>query len=351
MKIWRWAHNLGNLVFGYRPDRFGNGGSCTQGRLLPAGLDIIYAMTTALESAVDRIPWIVDLDAHVVEPPDVWSSRLPSHFRAAGPHIEYMPGGVPKLEGASYVEAPGTDGPPVAWWCYEDHRASVKRTIAAAGFPAEEVVLRGVTYDEMRPGCWQPKARLEDMSLNGVQAQLCFPNYPRFCGQQFLWGKDRALARLCVEAYNDWMVEEWCGSSGGRLLPLCLIPLWDVDLAVAEVARSVSRCTGFGLQRASHLPGSPEYLLGLLGSVVPALPGDWDRRLHARGFGHEDATDIARRTGCRAGDHSVREQHRRDVRFHVLGCSRTFPAAASCSSRNARSAGSLTCSSGPTTCG
>ena len=60
-----------------------------------------------------------------------------------GPHIEYMPGGVPKLEGASYVEAPGTDGPPVAWWCYEDHRASVKRTIAAAGFPAEEVVLKG----------------------------------------------------------------------------------------------------------------------------------------------------------------------------------------------------------------
>ena len=152
-----------------------------------------------------------------------------------------MPGGVPKLEGASYVEAPGTDGPPVAWWCYEDHRASVKRTIAAAGFPAEEVVLRGVTYDEMRPGCWQPEARLEDMTLNGVQAQLCFPNYPRFCGRQFLWGKDRALALLCVEAYNDWMVEEWCGPSEGRLLPLCLIPLWDVDLAVAEVARNAAR--------------------------------------------------------------------------------------------------------------
>ena len=116
-------------------------------------------MTVVREPDIDKIPWIVDLDAHVVEPPDVWSSRLPSHLRDAGPHIEYMPGGVPKLEGASYVEAPGTDGPPVAWWCYEDHRASVKRTIAAAGFPAEEVVLRGVTYDEMRPGCWQPEAR------------------------------------------------------------------------------------------------------------------------------------------------------------------------------------------------
>jgi predicted TIM-barrel fold metal-dependent hydrolase len=44
-----------------------------------------------------------------------------------------------------------------------------------------------------------------------------------------------------VRAYNDWMVEEWCGDSGGVLVPLCLIPLWDVDLAVAEVARNAER--------------------------------------------------------------------------------------------------------------
>ncbi|HYA67938.1 MAG TPA: amidohydrolase family protein [Acidimicrobiales bacterium] len=189
----------------------------------------------------DDIPWIVDLDAHVVEPPDVWTSRLPARLREVGPHIEYLPGGAPRLDGASYVEAPGLDGPNVAWWCYEDHRASVKRTIAAAGFPADEVELRGVTFDEMRPGCWRPDARVADMNEGGVQAQLCFPNYPRFCGQQFLWGKDRELARLCVLAYNDWMVEEWCGSSDGRLLALCLVPLWDVDLAVSEVVRNAAR--------------------------------------------------------------------------------------------------------------
>ncbi len=177
--------------------------------------------------AAGAIPALVDLDAHVVEPPEVWSSRLPARYRDSGPHIELLPAGVPKLAGSSYVEAPGTDGPEVAWWCYEDHRASLKRTIAAAGFPRDEIQLRGVRYDEMRPGCFRVKERLEDMDVNGVQAQLCFPNYPRFCGQQFLWGKDRELAQLCVEAYNDWMVEEWCGESGGRLIPLCLVPLWD----------------------------------------------------------------------------------------------------------------------------
>jgi predicted TIM-barrel fold metal-dependent hydrolase len=215
---------------------------------------------------LDRIPPIVDLDAHVVEPPDVWSSRLPSRLRGNGPHIELLPAGVPKLVGSGYVEAPGVGGPDVAWWCYEDHRASLKRTIAAVGFPREEVELRGVRYDEMRPGCWNPEDRISDMDINGVQAQLCFPNYPRFCGQQFLWGKDRDLALLCVQAYNDWMVEEWCGQRGGRLIPLCLIPLWDAGLAVEEVRRNAARGV-----RAVAFTELPTYL------GLPSLyTGHWD---------------------------------------------------------------------------
>ena len=168
--------------------------------------------------------------------------------------------------GSSYVESPGTDGPEVAWWCYEDHQASLKRTIAAAGFPGDEIQLRGVRYDEMRPGCYRVAERLEDMDVNGVQAQFCFPNYPRFCGQQFLWGKDRELARLCVEAYNDWMVEEWCGASGGRLVPLCLVPLWDAELAAAEVRRNAARGV-----RAVAFTELPTYL-----DLPSFYTGRWD---------------------------------------------------------------------------
>ena len=173
-----------------------------------------------------KIPPIIDVDAHVVEPPDVWTSRLPAKYREVGPHIRYLPSGSPKLDGGGYIEEPGTEGPNVAWWFYEDHRYSVKRLIAAAGYPAEEITLQGVTYDQMRRGCWDPAARIADNAANGVEAQLCYPNYPRFAGQIFLWGKDRELALLCVKAYNDWMVEEWCAGSGGRLIPLCLVPLW-----------------------------------------------------------------------------------------------------------------------------
>jgi predicted TIM-barrel fold metal-dependent hydrolase len=194
-----------------------------------------------LDERLARIPAIVDVDAHVVEPPNVWTSRLPARYRDIGPRVVYAPAGEIKLVGSSYIEAPGAEGPDAAWWFYEDRQTSLKRYIAAAGVPADEVTLSGVTYEEMRPGCFKVPERIADMTINGVQAQMCFPNYPRFCGQMFLWGKDKELAKLCVEAYNDWMVEEWCGGSGGRLIPLCIVPLWDVQLAAAEVRRNAAR--------------------------------------------------------------------------------------------------------------
>ena len=45
-----------------------------------------------------RIPPLVDLDAHLVEPADVWSSRLPAKYRDIGPHVEYLPAGTPKID-------------------------------------------------------------------------------------------------------------------------------------------------------------------------------------------------------------------------------------------------------------
>jgi predicted TIM-barrel fold metal-dependent hydrolase len=224
-----------------------------------------------LDELIARIPPVVDVDAHVVEPAHIWSSRLPAKYRDIGPRIVLAPGGTPKLVGGGYIEEPGTAGPDVAWWFYGDHRYSVKRLIAAAGYPAEEISMDGITFDDMRPGCWEPGARLADMDLNGVEAQLCFPNYPRFAGQLFLRGEDRALARLCVEAYNDWMVEEWCAPTGGRLIPLCLVPLWDADLAAAEVRRNAAR--GVSAVAFSELP---TYL-----DLPSIYSGYWDPFLQA----------------------------------------------------------------------
>jgi predicted TIM-barrel fold metal-dependent hydrolase len=70
---------------------------------------------------------------------------------------------------------------------------------------------------------------------------LSFPTFPRFCGQPFLERKDKELADLCVKAYNDWMFDEWCAGSGGRLVPLPIVQLWDANLAADEVRRNAAR--------------------------------------------------------------------------------------------------------------
>ena len=116
-----------------------------------------------------------------------------------------------------------------------------KRHVASVGFERDDMTLSPITYDEMRPGCYDPKARLADMDIDHVEASLCFPTFPRFCGQTFAEANDKDLALACVRAYNDWMVEEWCGDSGGRLIPLCIVPLWDAELAADEIRRNAAR--------------------------------------------------------------------------------------------------------------
>ncbi len=214
-----------------------------------------------------ELPRFVSLDDHVIEPPDTWSSRLPAKYRDVGPRVEELPVGTAELDGGRFRERPGSDGPLVSYWHYEDLFMSVKRLSTAVGFPGVAVTLGGVRYDEIRPGCWQQGPRLDDMDLNWTDASLCFPNFPRFCGQTFAEAADKELALLCVRAYNDWMVEEWCGGSGGRLLPLCLVPLWDADLATAEVERNAARGV-----RAIAFSEIPAYL-----GLPSVHSGYWDR--------------------------------------------------------------------------
>jgi predicted TIM-barrel fold metal-dependent hydrolase len=187
-------------------------------------------------------PKIVSVDDHVVEPAHLFQKWLPSKLADRGPRVErHGLGGLKFVGGTRYEYTLTDDGPPCDIWFYEDLMYPHKRHVAAVGFDRDDMGLVPITYDEMRPGCYEPKARVDDMELNWVESSLCFPTFPRFCGQTFLEATDKELALACVYAYNDWMVEEWCGDSDGRLVPLCLIPLWDVELAAAEVRRNAAR--------------------------------------------------------------------------------------------------------------
>ena len=72
-------------------------------------------------------------------------------------------------------------------------------------------------------------------------AALCFANMGGFAGSLFQRAGDKHLAQLCIEAYNDWYLEEWCTPYPGRFIGMALIPMWDPKLAAAEAERVISK--------------------------------------------------------------------------------------------------------------
>lgn len=187
---------------------------------------------------------IVSPDDHVVEPADLWVSRLPARYREVGPRVERQTGLMEMIDG-TFTYREDAAGDPADVWRYEDVTVATPVTAASAGFRLDDVSHEEVmTFEKMRPAFYNPDARLKDMDIAGIEASLCFPNmFVRFCGQRFLHGRDKDLSLLCVQAYNDFIADEWCAGSGGRLIPLGILPLWDIDLAVREVERVTAKGT------------------------------------------------------------------------------------------------------------
>jgi predicted TIM-barrel fold metal-dependent hydrolase len=185
---------------------------------------------------------MISVDDHVVEPAHLFREWLPRKYRARGPYVQRLP--YEHGWGFKQFVRPAASGPEADCWIFGEIAQFISCSLVAADLAGDQIdVYKPRSFHEMRPGFYEPRARLEDMDIISVERSLCFPNCMRFCGQMFLWmaEKDPELALACVRAYNDWMVEEWCGDSGGRLIPLCVVPLWDASLAAEEVRRNAAR--------------------------------------------------------------------------------------------------------------
>lgn len=191
-----------------------------------------------------ELPQMISVDDHIIEPPDLFERWLPKKYQDRAPRVERRMISRASTLFNGLVEDP--DGDPGDVWFFGDSAYVLRRPILILDGVETSAAMRGnepATYDEMHPACYDPKARVEVMSSQGVEASLAFPTFPRFCGQAFSeqTENDRVFGLACVEAYNNYIVEEWAGGSGGRLIPQPVVPLWDPLLAAAEVRRNAAR--------------------------------------------------------------------------------------------------------------
>src|SRR5271156_2548849 len=97
-------------------------------------------------------------------------------------------------------------------WRFDGKEATNIGLNAVAGRPMEEYGIEPTSFAEIRSGCYDIHDRVRDMDANGVIASMCFPSFPQLCGQLFAKANDKSLGLAVLQAYNDWHVEEWCGS-------------------------------------------------------------------------------------------------------------------------------------------
>ncbi|MDQ1533432.1 MAG: hypothetical protein QOF28_1193 [Actinomycetota bacterium] len=175
-------------------------------------------MKTHFSDMFDLDVPIIDADAHVNEPPDLWQTRVPARWRDRAPKVLHTDDG--------------------DFWSFEDgKRSRALGLTATAGLSYPQFRPEGLRYSEIRPGSFEPKARLADLDVDGIWAQVLYPSVT-LSGAR-LYADERELQIACVQAYNDWLAE-FCDGGEGRLIGQAILPTTGVDDAVAEMQRAVA---------------------------------------------------------------------------------------------------------------
>ncbi len=166
---------------------------------------------------------LVSSDDHVMEPPDLWTRRLPRALSERGPRV------VPE-EAAD-------------WWVCDGHKVLSfgPGTQVGVRFEDPDRLRARDRAENVRRGGFDPAARLADMDADGIDVTLLYPSV----AIALFHVPDPALLAACARAYNDWLAE-FCRAEPRRLKGVALLGADEVPAAVAEL----ERCAGLGLVSA-----------------------------------------------------------------------------------------------------
>lgn len=167
----------------------------------------------AAKSAGGSAYRLISADGHYVEPGDIFTSRVPKKFVDQVPRIESFE------EGDAWIGGMHNSPFPFGWF-------------SCAGRKPEEMH-HWMRWEDVRPGGYDPGARLKEMDEDGVDAEVLFPGV---VFGSLATEPDRDLHVAMVQAYNDWVLE-FSAKAPDRLLAMPVIANRGVDTAVAEINR------------------------------------------------------------------------------------------------------------------
>ena len=202
------------------------------------------ALTEA--AAPPRRSLLIDADSHVNEPPRLWLDRVPARYRDRAPRQEQFE------EGDAWI-LEGVDQP-------------INFGLNASAGMRWEDMKPWIRWEEIRRGGYEPQARLAEMDLDQVDAQVLYPT-PRL-SHSVIANQDPDFHLACVRAYNDW-ISDYASFAPDRLGGMALLPNRGVDMAIAEFQRTIA------------LPGMKGALLGCYPHGDLEIDKDDDRLWHA----------------------------------------------------------------------
>jgi uncharacterized protein len=200
---------------------------------------MIATMTAAEADDILGGAKIVDCDAHFTEPPDLWTTRV-----------------APGL--ASRVPVQKTVDGVSAWYLDDELWAGIGGNTIRSG--RQKVLGEHIVqpFEAVDPAAWDVSARLDLMDDMGVHAQILYPNGVGFSSNHIFAIDDEQQRTAILRTYNDFLVDVQ-NESRNRLFPQAMLPIWDMDLTVAEMERLIDRgITGFTLSDRPELLGLPQ---------------------------------------------------------------------------------------------
>jgi uncharacterized protein len=169
---------------------------------------------------------VIDVDTHLTEPHDLWTSRAPAKWKELVPQVKTIKGRRQWVIDGDRTMAP----------------ANPNSVIRPNGVKAQGIEFMKWEIEEVHPGSYDIKSRLAFMDGEGIWAQIIYPNLLGFGGQRAAT-LDPELRVLCTQIFNDAMAEIQ-QESGNRIFPMALMPWWDIEIAVKET----ERCHKMGLK-------------------------------------------------------------------------------------------------------